>query len=1840
MTAFRLRSRFVLVTAAIGLWMAMGSVVKAQSGLVAAYSFDEGTGTTVADASGNGNTGTVSNTSWTASGKYGSALVFNGTSALVTIPDAASLRLTSGMTLELWVNPSTVTSAWRDLIYKGNDNYYLEATSDNSSRPAIGGTFSGANANLYGTAALAVNTWTHLAATYDGATLRLYVNGVQVSSVAQTGSLATSTNPLQIGGDSFFTQFFAGSLDEIRIYNVALTATQIQQDMATPLGTPPAPVPDLTIGKTHAGNFFQGQSAATYTLTVSNAGSTSTSGTVTVTDSVPAGLSATGIAGSGWSCTAPGGPCTRSDALAAGASYPPLTLTVNVAANAPASVTNTATVSGGGETNTANDSASDVTTIGSGPDLTISKSHAGTFLAGQTGATYTLRVTNAGGAPTSGTVTVTDSVPSGLTATSLVGTGWTCTQPAGPCSRSDALSGGASYPDLILTVNVAANPPASVTNVATVAGGGEQNTTNDTASDLTAIGTPTSGLVAAFAFNEGTGTTTADLSGNGNTGTLVNAAWSATGKFGPALSFNGTNALVNIPDAASLRLTTAMTLEAWVNPSTVNNKWRDVIYKGNDNYYLEGTSNTRSRPALGGTFGTSNADLYGTAALAPNTWTHLAGTYDGATLRLYVNGVQVSSAARTGSIATSTNPLQIGGDSLFGQYFSGTIDEVRVYNVALTAAQIQADMNTSIGSLAPDLALSKTHATSFTQGQTGAIYTLIAANGGTGPTSGTVTVTDTLPSALTATSFAGTGWACSLSPLSCTRSDALAAGNSYPAITLTVNVSTTAPASVTNTAAVSGGGDANTSNNNASDVTAIGSTTNDTEPPSAPGTLVATAVSGTEVDLTWGAATDNVGVQDYRVERCQGSGCTSFVKLAAPTTTSYSDTALSPNTTYSYIVRAEDAAGNLGPYSNVATVTTLSTVPQLVAAYSFDAGSGATAADSSGYGNNGTIANATWTTSGKYGAALSFNGTSARVSVPDAASLRLTTAMTLEAWVKPSAVTSNWRDVIYKGNDNYYLEGTSDSGGRPAAGGTFGSTGATVYAASALATNVWTHLAATYDGAVLRVYVNGIESSSAPRTGTLATSTNPLEIGGDSIFGQYFQGAIDEVRVYNVALTPTQIQTDMNTPVGSGSFPAVTLSRISIDFGSQATGTSSAPQTVTLTNTGGATLTVSGISVTGLNSGDFAQTNNCSSPIAPSGSCTISTVFTPTATGTRAAAVTITDNAPGSPHTVSLTGTGTGFSITPRVAVLTPGMTQQFAVADPNAGTLIWSVDGVTGGSASAGTITSGGLYTPPGTAGTHTVTVTTSDQLKTSSASVFITTHPGVFTHNNDNFRTGRNLNETVLTPANVNAAGFGKLASYTVDGMAQATPLYVANVSIPGVGLRNVVYVATQHDSVYAFDADGRSAAPYWQRSFINPGAGVTTVPAGDTGECCDISPEIGITGTPVIDPATGTLYVVAKTKEVSGNSTTYVQRLHALDITTGAEKFGGPVALQASVPGTGQGSQGNTVPFDALHENQRPALLLLNGVVYIGFGSHGDIQPYHGWILGYNASTLQQVLALNLTPNTQGAGIWQANGGLAADSAGNVYFITSNGTFNANTGGKEYGNTFVKIAPNGTVLDYFTPANQSTLDANNWDLGAAGPMLLPDQPGAHPHLLISAGKNNTIYLVDRDNMGHYNPGGDTQVVQALVNIFPFGTPEPGNYSAPVYFNSTVYFGPVADAIQAFRLTNGLLSTTATQRSAEVYSYPGAALAISANGSANGILWAIQRKGDCGVQVTCGTASPGVLRAYDANDLTVQLYASDQSGSRDTLDYAAKFSVPVVVNGKVFVTSMSKLTIYGFIP
>ncbi len=501
------------------------------------------------------------------------------------------------------------------------------------------------------------------------------------------------------------------------------------------------------------------------------------------------------------------------------------------------------------------------------------------------------------------------------------------------------------------------------------------------------------------------------------------------------------------------------------------------------------------------------------------------------------------------------------------------------------------------------------------------------------------------------------------------------------------------------------------------------------------------------------------------------------------------------------------------------------------------------------------------------------------------------------------------------------------------------------------------------------------------------------------------------------------------------------------------------------------------------------------------------------------------------------------------------------------------------------------------------------------------------------DNLRTGANTNEFVLTPGNVNATSFGKLFTRSVDGAVYAQPLYVSGLDFPGRGVHNALFVATQHGTVYAFDADnnqGANAVPLWQTSFINPAAGVT--PNLAVGYCGDIPYEECIAATPVIDLAGGTIYVEAVTAETTNGVEHDVQRLHALNLLTGAEQTNSPVVIQGSVPGTGIGGDGTNIVFDGNLEQCRTALLLQNGQVYFAFSSHCDAGNYHGWVMAYDAHTLQQTGLYNTTPNGSFGGIWQGSGGLVGDASGAVFLMTGNGDFNTNYSVLTQANlseSFLKFNPgSGLVLtDYFTPYNQAALTAVDLDLAAGCPMGLPDAAGsvAHPHLLVGAGKDGTIYLVDRDHLGHYNSAQDSQIVAELPNAMGI----PPSYPVPAYFNNTLYYQASSDVMRAFALTNATLSPAPVAVSSTTFGPPGGVPGVSANGTSNAIVWVVQTDG----WPSGGTA---ILHAYNATNLA-ELYNSGQAPKRDVPGPAVKWVAPTVAGGKVYVGGDFTLDVFG---
>jgi hypothetical protein len=497
-----------------------------------------------------------------------------------------------------------------------------------------------------------------------------------------------------------------------------------------------------------------------------------------------------------------------------------------------------------------------------------------------------------------------------------------------------------------------------------------------------------------------------------------------------------------------------------------------------------------------------------------------------------------------------------------------------------------------------------------------------------------------------------------------------------------------------------------------------------------------------------------------------------------------------------------------------------------------------------------------------------------------------------------------------------------------------------------------------------------------------------------------------------------------------------------------------------------------------------------------------------------------------------------------------------------------------------------------------------------------------GVTTWHNDLMRTGANTNETILTPANVGSGNFGKLFQYTVDGDAYAQPLYVPGLNVGGQ-VRNVVFIATQRDKLYAFDADGGTTQPLWQKTLLGPGE--TFLSFSDTGVPCCPAPDIGITGTPVIDTTTNTLYVVARSKK--GDPPQFFQRLYAIDILTGNVK--NQIDIRAEVPGTGDARfipGSTTTIFDKMdaaharqsHENQRAGLVLLGNAVYIAWGSHSDIHPYHGWIMAYDKSTLAQLKAVNITPNGQDGGIWLSGGAPASDGS-SLFVVTGNGPFDPAK--NNWAQAVLKMSPTLDVQDYFVPFNWSDLNKTDLDLSSGGVMLVPDQASPSPRLAITTGKDGVIYVLNRDNLGKFQAGSDSQIVQrikAFNNIIR---------SMPAYWNGFVYFGPGEnndDVAKAYRIANGRLTETPVSQASVKLGFPGATPAVSANGNTNGIVWLIDNKGW------------GVLRAYDATDLSRELYNSARTGDGTGSDFV-RFCVPTVMNGKVYVSTRGRISVYG---
>jgi chitodextrinase len=923
----------------------------------------------------------------------------------------------------------------------------------------------------------------------------------------------------------------------------------------------------------------------------------------------------------------------------------------------------------------------------------------------------------------------------------------------------------------------------------------------------------------------------------------------------------------------------------------------------------------------------------------------------------------------------------------------------------------------------------------------------------------------------------------------------------------------------------------------------------DTEAPGVPGNLAATAAADSQITLTWTASTDNVGVAGYLVERCSGAGCSSFTQISQTASTSLSDTGLPPAANFSYRVRATDTAGNRSGYSAVAMASTPAAADTLPPSAP---GNLMIAAASS------SQINLTWTVSSDaVGVTAYLIERCQGAGCTNFAQIATTTP----AAFSDSALTAN---TSYS-----YRVRASDAAGNLSA-----------YSAVATASTP-----AAADSTSPTAPANAQATEVSVTQINLAWAASSDNVGVTAYLIERCQGA------------------------GCTNFAQIATST-----------------TISFSNTGLLASTSYSYRIRATDAaGNLSPYSNVAGAATPATNIVVS--VTPVRGG-----LTVW-------QTQSLTATVTN---------------------DVGAAGVIWSATAGTFNPQTATTAT----FVPPAGAGQITITATSAvDSSKKATAVLGVTDLAMVDTYHNDGARAGANTQEFALTAANVNTSSFGKLFSCTVDGSVYAQPLWIPNLTVKGAQ-RNVILVATQHDSVYAFDADAAPCVTLWHASLLDAAhgatAGETSVPSGTSITLVgngygDIKPEIGISGTPVIDLVSKTLYVVSKT--AVANALPIYQRLHGLSLLDGTERSGSPAGIDSSisVPGTGDGSISSQVHFNAQTQHQRPGLALVNGVVYVAFASHEDRDPYHGWILGFNASTF--VLAsnevLNLTPNQVGSfaysrgGIWMSGGAPAVDAGYHLYLSTGNGTFDADTGGSNYGDSTLKLSTNGglAVADWFTPADQGTLNNSDIDHGSGGAVLLVNAGGGN--YVVAGGKEGSLFVLPQSSLGHYG----ASVMPANSNVHQDFNIGHGIFSTAAFWNNALYIAGAGSGLQnyTFDTTSGLFNTGAASIGSHAFGWPGATPSISASGSSNGIAWALDTHPYCTAQSSgCG---PAVLYAMDAAHLSTELWNSSQVAA-DAAGNAVKFAVPTVANGKVYIGTrgadtgsgaasvLGELDVYGLKP
>jgi chitodextrinase len=1015
--------------------------------------------------------------------------------------------------------------------------------------------------------------------------------------------------------------------------------------------------------------------------------------------------------------------------------------------------------------------------------------------------------------------------------------------------------------------------------------------------------------------------------------------------------------------------------------------------------------------------------------------------------------------------------------------------------------------------------------------------------------------------------------------------------------------------------------------------TSTATSSKDTTPPSAPTNLKSTAASSTQINLAWIASTDDVGVIGYKVERCQGAGCSNFGQIATPTATTFKDSSLAASTSYSYRLRATDAAGNLSAYSSTATTstpaapdTTPPTAPTNLAA---------TAASSSQI-------NLSWTASTD-----NVGITGYKVERCQGAG-----CSNFAQIAAPASTTFSDTGLTASTSYSYRVRSTDAAGNLSSYSGT--ATASTPTAPDTTPPTAPTNLAVT---ATSTTQINLSWTASTDNVGVTGYKAERCQGAGCSNFAQiaapasttfsdtgltastsysYRVRATDaagNLSAYSsTATTSTPAVPDTTPPTAPTNLAATAASSSQINLS----------WTASTDNVG-----VTGYGVErcqGAGCSNFAQIATPTTTTFNDTGLTASTSYSYRVRATDAAG----NLSPYSPTaTASTTAVTIVVTISPKRGGIatsqTLGFTANVAGDASNAG-VTWTK---TGGTFSNTTLTS--VTYSSAAAGSFTITATSNAKnSQSASATVGVTDLAGITTYHNDLARDGVNAQEYALATSNVATATFAKLFSCQADGAIYGQPLWVPNLTIGG-GTHNVVFVATSRDSVYAYDADATPCTTYWHKVLL--GSGETWVSSNDVGTG-DLQPDIGIVGTPVIDTSTKTLYAVTKSEDNGTGcvpSTACHQRLHALSLIDGSEKFAGPVDITSSVsvPGTGDGSNAGNVPFDTLRENQRPGLVLSNGVVYVAWASHGDNTPYHGWVIGFDKSILQIVSTFNANPNGSDAGIWMSGGAPAADTLGNLYFLTGNGTFDADSGGLDYGDSTVKLSTSGglSVSSWFTPADQSNLEGGDVDHGSGGAAILVDQPaGPHPRLVIGGGKEGNLFLLNRDSLGGYganfNPL-DSNAVQKLA----FGN---GIFATAAFWNNALYLAGADGRLKtfSFNTSTDTFNTTFTSQSSTPYGRPGSTPSVSALGTTNGIVWALDNGQYCTEQSPgCG---PAVLHAYDATNLATELWNSSQIPA-DSAGHAVKFTVPTVANGKVYVGTrgsdstsggVGELDVYGLKP